>query len=76
MPALDDSWQSSDGVLSLAVILEALGTSPDHGATLSFSRMNLSEVPANAALELAELGADSNSDQHPVERCVDEASSL
>ncbi|KAL1661704.1 RAM signaling pathway protein-domain-containing protein [Schizophyllum commune] len=68
MPALDDSWQSSDGVLSLAVILEALGTSPDHGATLSFSRMNLSEVPANAAIELAELGADSNSDQHPVER--------
>ncbi|KAL1747512.1 RAM signaling pathway protein-domain-containing protein [Schizophyllum fasciatum] len=68
MAALEDSWQTSDGALSLAVILEALGTSPDHGATLSFSRMNLSEVPANAALELAELGADSASDQRPVER--------
>ncbi|TRM62767.1 RAM signaling pathway protein-domain-containing protein [Schizophyllum amplum] len=68
MASLDDAWPSSDGTLTLAVILEALGTSPDHGATLSFSRLNLTDVPGNAALELADLGADSDSDQRPVER--------
>jgi hypothetical protein len=51
-------------------ISEALERSADNGATLSFSRMNLSDVGARAVEELATMKGEIPEDESIVKRCV------
>ncbi|KAG5646694.1 hypothetical protein DXG03_002684 [Asterophora parasitica] len=57
--------------LSSAHIAQALQRSSDNGATLMFSKMNLSDVGALAAEELAALGRETPDDESPVKREAD-----
>jgi hypothetical protein len=55
--------------LSRAHIVDALAHSPDHGATLDLTRLNLSDVGEEGAEELASLGGgDDLPGQSPVVR--------
>lgn len=49
-------------------VREAIERSPDNGATLTFSRMNLSDVGARAAEELATIKRDTPEDESTVKR--------
>lgn len=49
-------------------VREAIERSPDNGATLTFSRMNLSDVGARAAEELATIKRDTLEDESTVKR--------
>ncbi|KAF5387103.1 hypothetical protein D9615_001618 [Tricholomella constricta] len=54
--------------LSSVYIAQALQRSSDNGATLMFSKMNLSDVGALAAEELATIGREMPEDESPVKR--------
>jgi hypothetical protein len=57
--------------LNTTHISEAIQRSSDNGATLMFSKMNLSDVGVLAAEELATIGRETPEDESPVKRYVD-----
>jgi hypothetical protein len=56
--------------LTSAHISKALRDSSDHGATLIFSRLNLSDVGGSVVEELAAIGGNNMEDQSSVKRYV------
>jgi len=56
--------------LSSSLIAQALDRSPDGGVTLVLSKLNLSDVSAGAAEELATIGRVEPEDESVVERFV------
>ncbi|KAG6854604.1 hypothetical protein C0991_004206 [Blastosporella zonata] len=71
-PNFHSSQQGSESFpstsLGSAHIAQALERSSDDGATLMFSKMNLSDIGVAAAEELASLGRDSSEDESPLKR--------
>ncbi|KAJ7632148.1 RAM signaling pathway protein-domain-containing protein [Roridomyces roridus] len=70
MPAAEDGHSFSSPSLSLSseLITEAVGQSPDAGATLVFLKKSLSDIGEEAAAELATVGRESPDDESCVER--------
>ncbi|KAG6911442.1 hypothetical protein DXG01_014516 [Tephrocybe rancida] len=63
-----NSESSPSTSLSSVHIAQALQRSSDDGATLMFSKMNLSDVGVVAAEELASIGRDNPGDESPLKR--------
>ncbi|KAM6500626.1 RAM signaling pathway domain containing protein [Amanita muscaria] len=64
-PSIHDS---SNLALSLIHITDALCRSPDHGATLIFSKLSISDLSANAAHALASIGGGGKGGERVIER--------
>ena len=49
-------------------ITDALSRSPDHGATLIFSRLNISDISAAAIHTLTSIGENGTGNERAIER--------
>ena len=64
---------SSQIILTHSHIADALSCSPDHGATLILSKLNVSECDTTAIHDLLSLDEDAKDARPPVERYVTES---